>query len=148
MTTAVQIYTDGACRGNPGPGGWAAVLRINSHVKEIWGAESHTTNNKMELTAAIKALEAMTRLCTVELITDSEYLRKGITEWLPQWRQRGWRTANKKPVKNKELWQHLDELSQGHQINWRWVKGHSGDAGNERADELANLAIDEMLQQC
>ncbi|MDH3689312.1 MAG: ribonuclease HI [Gammaproteobacteria bacterium] len=148
MTTAVQIYTDGACRGNPGPGGWAAILRINSHVKEIWGAEPHTTNNKMELTAAIKAMEVLTRLCTVELITDSEYLRKGITEWLPQWRQRGWRTANKKPVKNKELWQHLDELSQGHQINWRWVKGHSGDAGNDRADELANLAIDEMLQKC
>jgi len=148
VTTAVQIYTDGACRGNPGPGGWAAILRINSHVKEIWGAEPHTTNNKMELTAAIKAMEVLTRLCTVELITDSEYLRKGITEWLPQWRQRGWRTANKKPVKNKELWQHLDELSQGHQINWRWVKGHSGDAGNDRADELANLAIDEMLQKC
>lgn len=124
------------------------MLRFGGHVKEIYGGDPATTNNRMELTAAIKALEALDRPCTVSLTTDSEYLRKGITEWLLQWRRRGWRTAGKKPVKNVELWQQLDEISSRHQIRWHWVKGHSGDAGNERADELANLAIEELGREC
>ena len=147
-SAVVEIHTDGACRGNPGPGGWGAVLRFGGHVKEIYGGDPATTNNRMELTAAIRALEALDRPCTVSLTTDSEYLRKGITEWLLQWRRRGWRTAGKKPVKNVELWQELDEISSRHQIRWHWVKGHSGDAGNERADELANLAIEELGREC
>ncbi len=143
--THVEIYTDGACRGNPGPGGWAAILRSGAHEKEIKGAVRETTNNRMELIAAIKALEALKRSCRVTLFTDSSYVKNGITEWLPQWKRRGWRTAGKKPVKNMDLWQRLDELSAEHEVKWRWVKGHAGTPGNERADELANLAIDNLL---
>jgi len=140
----VEIYTDGACRGNPGPGGWGAVLRYNGHEKELYGAEPSTTNNRMELMAAIQALESLTRGCKVSLTTDSEYLRKGITEWLAQWKQRGWRTAAKKPVKNVDLWQRLEQAIEEHDVDWHWVKGHSGHEENERADRLANRGIDEL----
>ncbi|BAU47888.1 ribonuclease H [Sulfurifustis variabilis] len=141
----VEIYTDGACRGNPGPGGWGALLRAGDHEKELYGAEPQTTNNRMELMAAIRALEALKRPVEVSLTTDSEYLRKGITEWLPQWKRRGWRTADKKPVKNQDLWERLERALGQHRIHWHWIKGHSGHPENERADRLANLAIDEML---
>jgi ribonuclease HI len=141
----VIIYTDGACRGNPGPGGWGALMKYNGKEKELYGGEDNTTNNRMELMAAIKALEALKRSCTVSLYTDSQYLRKGITEWLEQWKKRNWRTAAKKPVKNVDLWQHLDKEVTSHTIEWHWVKGHSGHPGNERADQLANRAIDEMI---
>ena len=147
MKKLVEIYTDGACRGNPGPGGWAFVLR---HVKtgremERWGAEPDTTNNRMELMAAIQALESLTRPCTVRLTTDSVYVRSGITEWLPAWKKRGWKTAARKPVKNVDLWQRLDAAMQRHnKVSWHWVKGHSGHAENERADQLANRGIDEL----
>ena len=141
----VEAFTDGACRGNPGPGGWGAVLRYNGHEKELYGAERETTNNRMELMAAIQALNALTRGCKVALTTDSEYLRKGITEWLPQWKNRGWKTAAKKPVKNVDLWQQLEQAVEGHQVEWHWVRGHSGHAENERADQLANLGIDELM---
>ncbi len=141
----IVIYTDGACRGNPGPGGWGASLRYNGHSKTLYGSEKTTTNNQMELMAAIKALEALTRKCQVELYTDSKYVLKGITEWMPDWKKRGWKTAAKKPVKNVELWQRLDAAVQKHDISWNWVKGHTGDAGNEEADALANQAIDELL---
>ncbi len=142
MATQVEIYTDGACRGNPGPGGWGAILRWGDQEKELRGAARETTNNRMELTAAIEALAALKRRCRVTLYTDSNYLKQGITEWLPRWKTRGWRTAGKKPVKNLDLWQRLDELTQQHAVSWHWVKGHAGTAGNERADALANLAID------
>lgn len=141
----IVIYTDGACRGNPGPGGWGASLSYNGHSKTLYGSEKVTTNNRMELMAAIRALEALKRDCLVDLYTDSKYVLKGITEWLPDWKRRGWKTAAKKPVKNAELWQRLDEAQQNHQINWYWVKGHTGDPGNEEVDALANQAIDEML---
>jgi ribonuclease HI len=141
MNERVTIYTDGACSGNPGPGGWAAVLLFNGREKEISGGEPVTTNNRMELTAAIKALEALKRPCTVELYTDSQYLRLGITEWINGWKARGWRTADKKPVKNEDLWRRLDEVRAGHQIAWRWVRGHAGDAINTRVDALAVAAI-------
>ena len=141
----IVIHTDGACRGNPGPGGWGALLQYNGSQKPLKGAESGTTNNRMELTAAIRALQALTETCRVLLITDSNYLRQGITEWLPQWKKRGWRTADKKPVKNADLWHELESAAMPHQIEWRWVRGHSGDPGNEAADRLANEAIDEML---
>jgi ribonuclease HI len=141
----VEIYTDGACRGNPGPGGWAAILRSNSQERVLQGAETDTTNNRMELTAAVRALDALTRPCHVTLYTDSEYVQRGITEWLPSWKARGWKTANKKTVKNQDLWQLLDNASGRHQIDWRWVRGHAGNAGNEHVDRLANEAIDEML---
>ncbi|UCH53650.1 MAG: ribonuclease HI [Pseudomonadota bacterium] len=141
----VSIYTDGACRGNPGPGGWGAVLRFNEHEKELYGSEADTTNNRMELSAAIHALTALKRPCDVTLCTDSEYLRKGITEWLASWKARGWKTADKKPVKNQDLWEALDHAAQRHRITWQWIKGHSGHPENERADRLANLAIDELL---
>ncbi len=141
----IVIHTDGACRGNPGPGGWGAVLQYNGSAKPIKGAEPGTTNNRMELIAAIRALQALTESCQVVLITDSNYLRQGITEWLPQWKKRGWRTADKKPVKNADLWHELEAATLPHQIEWRWVRGHSGDPGNEAADRLANEAIDEML---
>jgi len=144
--SSVIIYTDGACRGNPGPGGWGAVLRAGSHEKELRGSEAMTTNNRMELTAAIRALAALNRPCNVQLYTDSQYVRKGITEWLPQWKARDWRTADKKPVKNVDLWQALELEIERHTIEWHWVKGHAGDPGNERADRLANEAIDEMLK--
>lgn len=141
----VAIFTDGACRGNPGPGGWGALLRHGGHEKELYGAERETTNNRMELMAAIVALESLKRPCEVVLTTDSEYLRKGITEWLTNWKRRGWKTADKKPVKNQDLWQRLEAATHKHKIHWRWVKGHSGHDENERVDGLANRAIDEML---
>jgi len=141
----VDIYTDGACRGNPGPGGWAALLSYNGTERELSGAETHTTNNRMELTAVIRAFEALKRSVSVRLYTDSEYVRRGITEWLPQWKKRGWRTADKKPVKNQDLWEQLDALIAAHETQWHWVKGHSGVPGNERVDRLANDAID-LLQ--
>lgn len=140
----VQIFTDGACRGNPGPGGWGAMLRTGRHEKELFGGEALTTNNRMELMAAIQALEALREPCNVVLTTDSQYVRKGITEWMTNWKKRGWRTAAKQPVKNVDLWQRLDEARQRHQIEWRWVKGHSGHVDNERADQLANRGIDAM----
>jgi ribonuclease HI len=145
MSEPVHIYTDGACRGNPGPGGWGAILRYGSHEKELYGAERGTTNNRMELMAAIQALEALTRGCNAVVTTDSEYLRKGITEWLPQWKRRGWKTAAKQPVKNQDLWERLERAIERHRVEWQWIKGHSGHEENERADALANRAIDEML---
>ena len=134
----VTIYTDGACKGNPGPGGWGAWLSSGGHDKELFGGEPQTTNNRMELTAVIEALASLKRTCEVTIYTDSEYVRKGITEWMPGWKSRGWKTADKKPVKNVDLWQRLDALRVLHTVHWRWVKGHAGDPGNERADELAN----------
>jgi ribonuclease HI len=142
--SSVIIYTDGACRGNPGPGGWGALLIAGERRKELKGSERETTNNRMELTAAIRALTALNRRCQVKLYTDSQYVRLGITEWIHQWKERGWRTADKKPVKNIDLWQALDSQIARHEIEWHWVKGHAGDPGNERADELANEAIDAM----
>lgn len=140
----VQIYTDGACKGNPGPGGWGAVLLSGGTEKELFGGEMGSTNNRMELTAVIEALTALKRPCQVTLYLDSEYVRKGITEWVAGWKVRGWRTAAKQPVKNVDLWQRLDHLvgTAGHIIEWRWVRGHSGDAGNERADMLANRGVE------
>ncbi len=141
----VEAFTDGACRGNPGPGGWGVVLSYNGRSKELKGGETHTTNNRMELTAAIEALRALKQPCHVELYTDSVYVRDGITQWLPAWRKRGWRTANKKPVKNQDLWVVLDELREQHRVDWHWVKGHAGHPGNERADALANKGLDEHM---
>ena len=143
----VVIYTDGACKGNPGPGGWGVLLRSGPTEKELFGGELGTTNNRMELLAVIEALTALKRPCAVTLFLDSEYVRKGITEWIHGWKARGWRTAAKQPVKNVELWQRLDALvsAGGHRIEWRWVKGHSGDPGNERADLLANRGVDKAL---
>ena len=140
----VEIYTDGACRGNPGPGGWGALLSLGEHEKELSGAEPLTTNNRMELTAVIRALEALKRPSEARIFTDSEYVRRGITEWVKSWKARGWKTADRKPVKNQDLWERLDALAAGHKIEWRWVKGHSGVPGNERVDRLANEAIDAM----
>jgi ribonuclease HI len=139
----VVIYTDGACKGNPGPGGWGVYLRSGDVEKDLFGGEAQTTNNRMELTAVIEALKALKRPCQVQMYMDSEYVRKGITEWLPGWKARGWKTAAKQPVKNVDLWQALDGLvsSGGHDIDWRWVKGHAGDPGNERADALANRGV-------
>ena len=137
-----MIYTDGACRGNPGPGGWGVLLMSNGHTREICGGEPETTNNRMELTAAIRGLEALRRRCTVTLYTDSEYVRRGIDEWLENWKRRGWKTAAKKPVKNEDLWRALDAAAGRHDINWKWVRGHTGNPGNERADELANLGLE------
>jgi len=142
----VEIYTDGACRGNPGAGGWAALLRRGAQEKEIHGAEPHTTNNRMELTAVIRALEALKRPVEVRVYTDSEYVRRGVTEWLASWKARGWRTADKKPVKNQDLWERLDELIPPHHIEWHWVPGHAGVPDNERVDRLANQAIDALEQ--
>lgn len=147
MATETLIYTDGACRGNPGPGGWGAILRYNGHEKTLYGAEPMTTNNRMELMAAIRALESLKRSCKVRLTTDSQYVQKGITEWLGNWKRRGWKTAAKKPVKNADLWMRLDEAVAAHDIRWEWVRGHSGHTENELADMLANQAIDELLQQ-
>lgn len=138
MTEAVVIYTDGACKGNPGPGGWGAWLRWGEHEKEMFGGEPLTTNNRMELTAVIEALAALKRSTAVAVYTDSEYVKNGITTWIKGWKNRGWRTADGKPVKNQELWQRLDALVAQHQVSWHWVRGHTGDPGNERADELAN----------
>lgn len=143
----VYIWTDGGCRGNPGPGGWGALLRYNQHERELNGFEAHTTNNRMELTAAIRALETLNRPCQVELTTDSQYVRQGITQWIHNWRKRNWRTAAGKPVKNADLWQQLDALSQKHQIQWHWTRGHAGHPENERADQLANAAMDQLARQ-
>jgi ribonuclease HI len=140
----IEIFTDGACRGNPGPGGWGAYLRAGKHEKEIYGGEAETTNNRMELTAAIKALEAVKQPSVIRLTTDSQYVRKGITEWLEGWKKKGWKNSQRKPVKNSDLWKLLDEQNQRHQVDWQWVKGHSGHPENEKADELANLGIDNL----
>lgn len=146
MAEKIHIFSDGACRGNPGPGGWGTLLKYNGTEKELYGAEKDTTNNRMELMAAIMGLEALTRTdCEVILTTDSKYVMHGITEWMDGWKSRGWKTAAKKPVKNQDLWQRLDKACQGHQIEWQWVKGHSGHDENDRVDLLANKAIDEHL---
>ncbi len=137
----VVVFADGACKGNPGPGGWGAILRMGDREKEIYGGEPATTNNRMELTAVIRALEALKRRCKVKVYTDSQYVQKGISEWLAQWKRRGWRTADRKPVKNEDLWRRLDELAQGHEVDWHWVKGHAGHPENERADALANRGV-------
>jgi ribonuclease HI len=142
----VEIYTDGACRGNPGPGGWGALLIAGDQRKELYGAEAQTTNNRMELTAAIEGLLALKRRCQVKLYTDSKYVMHGITEWLAGWKARGWRTAGRSPVKNQDLWERLDLAVQSQDVEWHWVRGHAGTAGNERADALANLAIDRLLK--
>ena len=143
MTPEVVIHTDGACRGNPGPGGWGALLRFGDKEKALTGGEALTTNNRMELMAAISALEALTRPCRVELHTDSQYVRNGVTEWIHGWKKRGWLTADKKPVKNEDLWRRLDEARLRHQVDWRWVKGHAGHPENERADALANRGLEQ-----
>lgn len=142
----VEIFTDGACRGNPGPGGWGVLLRYGDVERELFGGELNTTNNRMELQAAIEALKALSRPCSVDLTTDSVYVRNGITTWMDNWKKKGWRTAARKPVKNVDLWQALDTESQRHQVRWHWVKGHSGHAENERADQLANRGIDALQQ--
>jgi ribonuclease HI len=144
MTKIVEIYTDGACRGNPGPGGWGAWLKYAGVEKELYGGEKESTNNRMELMAAIQALEALTQPCAIKLYTDSKYVLQGITEWMNNWKKRGWKTAAKKPVKNEDLWRRLDAAIEKHTINWSWVKGHSGNEGNEKADELANMGIDSL----
>jgi len=144
LTQVIEIYTDGACRGNPGPGGWGALLIAGKHQKTMHGGDPETTNNRMELTAAIEALNALKGHSSVILYTDSKYVMDGINEWMPNWKKRGWKTAAKKPVKNKDLWQALDEAAGRHEIDWRWVKGHDGNPGNEMADELANRGIDEL----
>jgi ribonuclease HI len=141
----VVVYTDGACKGNPGPGGWGAWLRSGEHEKEMWGGEPRTTNNRMELTAVIEALACLKKACHVCVYTDSQYVRQGITEWIHGWKRKGWRTADGKPVKNAELWQALDAQRLRHTVEWRWVKGHSGDPGNERADALANRGVEDAL---
>ena len=138
----VHIFTDGACKGNPGPGGWGAIMKYGDHVKELNGYSSKTTNNIMEITAVIEALKSLTRPCAIILTTDSNYVKDGITQWIHNWKKKGWKTANKKPVKNKECWLQLDAEVQRHQIEWKWVKGHSGHPENERADELANEAVE------
>jgi ribonuclease HI len=145
MLTTVHIYTDGACRGNPGPGGWGALLIHRNSSKELYGAEKLTTNNRMELLAVIKSLEALAKPCNVILTSDSKYVLQGITVWLKDWKKRGWKTASKQAVKNQDLWQMLDTLNQIHTVEWQWVKGHSGHPENERVDALANQAIDELL---
>ena len=144
MSDVVVIYTDGACRGNPGPGGWGVMLNYKGKIKELYGGEPDTTNNRMELTAVIQALESLTRPCKVQLHSDSKYVLQGITEWLSNWKKRGWKTANKSAVKNEDLWRRLDSARERHQIEWKWVKGHSGHDGNDRADKLANLGIDSL----
>ncbi|MEW5863463.1 MAG: ribonuclease HI [Pseudomonadota bacterium] len=143
----VEIYADGACRGNPGPGGWGVLLRAGGREKELWGAECATTNNRMELRAVIEGLAALKRRSRVRVYTDSQYVQKGISEWIHDWKRRGWRTAARQPVKNAELWRALDELARAHEVEWHWVKGHAGHPENERADALANRAIDELQQR-
>lgn len=147
MNDVVEIYSDGACKGNPGIGGWGALLRAKGKERELCGGEAHTTNNRMELMAAIVALETLTRPCQVRLHTDSKYVQQGISEWLVNWKRRGWKTADKKPVKNEDLWRRLDEAASRHQIEWLWVKGHAGHDGNERADALANRGIEQLKEQ-
>lgn len=145
MNEVVEIYTDGACKGNPGPGGWGVLLRRGQQEKELCGGEPATTNNRMELTAVIRALEALKRRCSVRLHTDSKYVQQGITEWIHNWKKRGWRTSDKKAVKNDDLWKQLDVLAQQHDIEWLWVKGHAGHDGNEKADQLANRGVEALL---
>ncbi len=145
LQDTVEIYTDGACRGNPGPGGWAALLSFQGREREISGAEANTTNNRMELLAVINALRDLKRRTRARIITDSQYVRLGITQWLKGWKARGWRTAGRHPVKNQDLWETLDSLVAGHDLEWHWVRGHSGVPGNERCDQLANSAIDDLL---
>lgn len=147
MTSKVTIFTDGACRGNPGPGGWGALLMANGRERELTGGELDTTNNRMELMAAIEALNALKRPCDVDLYTDSTYVREGITKWLEGWKARGWKTAAKKPVKNQDLWMALDTATSRHEVSWHWVKGHAGHEGNERADSLANDGLDDLLER-
>jgi len=142
----VEIYADGACKGNPGPGGWGAWIHYAGHEKELFGGEMNTTNNRMELTAVIRALEALNRSCHARVFTDSVYVQKGMSEWMPGWKARNWRTADKKPVKNDDLWRELDVLAQQHTVEWVWVKGHAGNAGNERADMLANRGVEQVMQ--
>ena len=145
MEKQVEMFTDGACRGNPGPGGWGVLLRYNGHEKELFGGEKETTNNRMELTAVIEGLNSLTRQCSVKITTDSVYVKDGISSWIHNWKKRNWKTAAKKPVKNQDLWQALDKAVQEHNVEWAWVKGHSGHPENERADELANRGIDELI---
>lgn len=147
MTDDIELFTDGACRGNPGPGGWGALLRYGDHEKRLFGGELDTTNNRMEMMAAIKGLESLKRACNVTLTTDSVYVKDGITKWLEGWKSRGWKTANKKPVKNKDLWMRLELATEKHKVQWKWVKGHSGHEENEIADQLANKGIDELLRE-
>lgn len=144
MSDVIEAFTDGACRGNPGPGGWGVLLRFNDHEKRLCGGEAETTNNRMELMAVIQALESLKRECKVKVTSDSQYVLKGINEWMENWKKRGWKTAARKPVKNVDLWQRLDKARENHDIEWVWVKGHSGHDGNEIADELANQGIDEL----
>jgi len=144
MSEQIEIFTDGACKGNPGIGGWGALLVYKGVEKELWGGERETTNNRMELTAAIRGLEELKRPCDVLLVTDSEYVMKGMKEWLVNWKKRGWKTAAKQPVKNADLWQQLDEQVNRHNVTWKWVRGHTGHHGNERADQLANRGVDEV----
>jgi len=144
METPVHIYTDGACKGNPGPGGWGVVLRYGAHEKELFGGERRTTNNRMELTAVIRALQALTRPSVVDVHTDSQYVQKGISEWIAGWKARGWKTADRKPVKNEDLWRELDALAAAHRVRWHWVKGHAGHPENERADALANRGVESV----
>ena len=145
MSKIIEIYTDGACKGNPGVGGWGAWLKYNEQEKSLFGGEENTTNNRMEMTAVIRALEALKRPSVVKLYTDSVYVQKGMMEWMAGWKAKNWRTANKKPVKNDDLWKQLDTLSNQHQIEWVWVKGHAGNEGNERADQLANAGVAQVL---
>jgi ribonuclease HI len=147
MSKTVEIYTDGACKGNPGIGGWGALLKYSGRTRELFGGEALTTNNRMELTAVIKALSALKRPCKVRLHTDSRYVQQGISEWIHDWKKRNWRTADKKPVKNDDLWKRLDELASRHQIEWVWVEAHTGDVGNEQADSLANLGVESVLMK-
>ena len=146
MSDIVEIHTDGACRGNPGPGGWGAILKYDEHEKVLSGAEADTTNNRMELLAAIQGLEALKRPCRVRLVTDSQYVRNGITQWMANWKRNNWRTANRKPVKNADLWERLDAASAQHDVDWVWVKGHAGHPENERADAVARAAIDKLFE--
>jgi ribonuclease HI len=147
MSEIVEIYTDGACKGNPGPGGWGALLRYAGHEKQLWGGDPETTNNRMELMAVIKALESLNRPCRVRVTTDSQYVRNGITSWLANWKARGWKTASRTPVKNKDLWQALDRAVSRHQVEWEWVRGHSGHSENELADQLANRAVRRLARR-
>lgn len=147
MAQTIVIYTDGACRGNPGPGGWGALLTASRKERELYGFEPDTTNNRMELMAVIQALETLERPCSVQIVTDSQYVMKGVTEWMSAWKRRGWRTADRKPVRNVDLWQRLDNALARHRVDWEWVRGHTGREGNERADALANRAIDEKGPQ-